>query len=241
LAYDRRGRGGSGDTVPYAVAREVEDLEAVITEAGGSTFVYGVSSGAALTLEAAASGLAITRVALFEPPFRVDDNVPRPPGDLTETVAKLASSGRRGDAVEAFLTKAVGLPPEAVARMRNSPMWAGFEAMAHTLVYDFTIMGDGSFPTERAASVTAPTLVIGSEASPAWLRQAVETVANTLPNAQPLFLAGQFHGVPPETLARVLEEFFIGDSGTGARALSRPLDPRVGVEDVRSTNPHSRP
>lgn len=241
LAYDRRGRGGSGDTVPHAVAREVEDLEAVITEAGGSAFVYGVSSGAALALEAAASGLGITRLALFEPPFRVADNVPRPPGDLTKTVAELASSGRRGDAVEAFLSKAVGLPPEIIARMRNSPMWAGLEAMAHTLVYDFTIMGDGSFPTERAASVTAPTLVIGSEASPAWLRQAVETVANTLPNARSRFLAGQFHGVPPEALARVLEEFFLGDSVTGALGSSRPLDSHVGVENVRSTNPSSRP
>jgi pimeloyl-ACP methyl ester carboxylesterase len=241
FTYDRRGRGGSGDTVPYAVAREVEDLEAVITEAGGSAFLYGVSSGAALALEAAASGLPITGLALFEPPFRVNGNFPRPPDDLTKTVEDLTSSGRRGDAVEAFLTKAVGLPPEAIAQMRNSPMWTGLEATAHTLVYDFTIMGDGSFPAERAASVTVRTLVIGSEASPPWLRQAVQTVADTLPNARPRFLAGQFHSVPRETLARVLEEFFVGDVVTGAERSSRPLDSRVGAENVRSPNPDSRP
>ena len=214
FGYDRRGRGESGDTLPYAVAREIEDLEALVNEAGGSACVYGVSSGAALALEAAARGIGITRLALFEPPFRVGESAPRPPADLTTRVAELISSGRRGEAVEFFITKAVGLPSEAVAQMRNAPMWSGLEAMAHTLVYDFAIMGDGSVPGERAVSVTIPTLVIGSETSPKWLHDAVKVVADALPNAEPCFLAGQFHSVPPETLAPVLAEFFSGAEAT---------------------------
>lgn len=205
--YDRRGRGDSGDTAPYAVEREVEDLEALIKEAGGSAFVYGMSSGAALALEAAARGLAITKLALYEPPFMVDDSRPRPP-NLATQYTELTSSGRHGDAVELFMTKAVGMPVEAVAQMRNTPMWPALEAVAHTLAYDATIMGDGSLPTERAASVTVPTLVMDGGASPAWMRTAVQALTDALPNAQRRSLEGQTHDVAPEALAPVLEEFF---------------------------------
>src|SRR5215204_5786027 len=119
--YDRRGRGDSGDTAPYAVEREVEDLEALINEAGGSASVYGTSSGAALALEAAASGLAITKLALWEPPFILDDSRPRPPADTARTYTELVSAGRRGDAVEFFMSQVVGLPAEFVAEARNAP------------------------------------------------------------------------------------------------------------------------
>lgn len=208
--YDRRGRGESGNTAPYAVGREGEDLEALIMEAGGSAFVYGSSSGAALALTAAAHGLPIRKLALLEPPFTVDDSRPPPPEDLGTRYTELSLAGRRGEAVELFMTKAVGLPAEAVDQMRNAPMWPALEDMAHTLAYDAAIMGDGSLPTEQLASVTVPTLVIDSTESPAWLRRAAKAVAGALSNAQHRSLEGQFHDVPPAVLAPVLEEFFAG-------------------------------
>jgi pimeloyl-ACP methyl ester carboxylesterase len=209
--YDRRGRGDSSDMAPYAVEREVEDLGALIAEAGGSAFVYGMSSGAALALEAAARGLAITKLALYEPPFIVDDSRPRLPEDFATQLTELVSSGRRGDAVELFMTKAAEVPVEVVAQMRNAPFWPAVEAVAHTLIYDTTIMGDNNaLPTERVASVTVPTLVIDGGASPKWMRNAAQAVADALPNAQRRTLAGQTHDVAPEALAPVLEEFFAG-------------------------------
>ena len=210
FAYDRRGLGSSGDTAPYAVEREVEDLAALIDEAGGSAFVFGHSSGAALALEAAAHGLAITRLALYEPPFIVGNSRPRPPQDFAAQLAELIASGRRGDAVALFLTEAVEVPVAAVAQMRNAPMWPALEAAAHTLIYNMAIMGDFSMPAGRVASVTVPTLVLGGGESPAWARQAVQAVVDALPNAQRRTLAGQTHGAAPEILVPVLEEFFAG-------------------------------
>lgn len=210
FTYDRRGRGDSGDTLPYAVEREVEDLEALIKEAGGSAFVYGISSGAVLALEAAALGLTIAKLALYEPPLLVDDSRPPVPEDYMTRLTELISSGRRGDAVELFMTKAVGMPAEAVAPIRNAPFWSAMEAVAHTLSYDGRIMGDYSLPTERLASVMVPTLVMGGGESPVQLRHAVQAVADTLPNAQRRTLEAQTHEVAPEALAPVLVEFFGG-------------------------------
>ena len=119
--YDRRGRGDSGDTPPYTVEREIEDLDAVINAAGGSAFVVGFSSGAALSHEAAASGLAIRKLALYEPPFILDGSRPRPPADNAKTLTDLVAAGRRGDAAEFFLVNIVGLPPEVVADARHQP------------------------------------------------------------------------------------------------------------------------
>jgi pimeloyl-ACP methyl ester carboxylesterase len=210
FAYDRRGLGSSRDTAPYAVDREIEDLAALIKEAGGSAFVFGHSSGAVLALEAAAHGLAITRLALYEPPFIVDDSRPRPPKDLAAQLAELVTSGRRGDAVALFLTKGVDMPAGAVAQMRNAPLWPAFEAMAHTLVYNTAIMGDFSLPAERVGSVKIPTLVLDGGESPAWARHAVQAVVDALPDAQRRTLKGQTHGAAPEILAPVLEAFFAG-------------------------------
>ena len=210
FAYDRRGLGSSGDTAPYAVEREVEDIEALIVEAGGSALVFGHSSGAALALEAAAGGLAITRLALYEPPYIVGNSRPRPPQDFAAQLAELIASGRRGDAVALFLTEAVEVPAAAVAQMRNAPMWPALEAAAHTLIYNMAIMGDFSVPAGRVASVTVPTLVLDGGESPAWARQAVQAVVDALPNAQRRTLAGQTHGAAPEILVPVLEEFFAG-------------------------------
>lgn len=205
--YDRRGRGDSGDTAPYAVNREVEDIEALIAEAGGSALLYGTSSGAALALEATASGLPITKLALWEPPFIPDESA-RPPANQVETYNELVAAGRRGDAVEFFMTKVVGMPAEFVAEARNAPWWPAQEALAHTLAYDATIMGDYSLPTERAASVKAPTLVIAGGADFPWMRETAQALAEALPDGQTRTLEGQGHDVDPAVLAPALVEFF---------------------------------
>jgi pimeloyl-ACP methyl ester carboxylesterase len=205
--YDRRGRGPSGDTPPYAVEREVEDIDAVITEAGGSSFLYGTSSGAVLALEAAASGLAVTKLALWEPPFILDENA-RPPADQVEQYNKMIAEGRRGDAVEYFMTKVVGMPAEFAAQARTQPWWPAQEALAHTLAYDATIMGDYSLPIDRASSVKAPTLVITGDASFPFMRETAEALERAIPGATTRTLEGQTHDVAPAVLAPVLVEFF---------------------------------
>ena len=207
VSYDRRGRGSSGDTAPYAVRREVEDLAAIIAAVGAPVFVYGLSSGAALGFEAAAAGLAIGKLALFEPPYRVAANH-RKAEDFIARLTELISSGRNGEAVAHFMTKAVGLPDGAVVHMRRTPVWPALEAMAPTVVYDSLILGDGSLPADRLAAVTVPALVIDSAGSPDWLRHASEAVASALANAQHRSLRGGFHDVPPKILGPVLESFF---------------------------------
>lgn len=206
--YDRRGRGPSGDTPPYRVEREVEDIDAVIAEAGGSAFLYGTSSGAALALEATASGLAITKLALWEPPFIIDDSRPRPPADTATVYNELVSAGRRGDAVEYFMIKVVGLPAEFAAQARNAPWWPAQEALAHTLAYDATIMGDYTLPTQRAASVMVPTLVMDGGASFPWIGNTAQALVDILPDGTRRTLEGQSHDVSAEVLAPALTEFF---------------------------------
>jgi alpha-beta hydrolase superfamily lysophospholipase len=164
--YDRRGRGESGDTLPYAVDREIEDLDAVIGAAGGEAFVFGGSSGAALTLEGAAARLAIEKLVLYEPPYVVDDSRAPVAADIAERISRLVSAGRRGDAAELFMTEGALVPSEVVAGMRDAPFWPATEAVAHTLVYDALIMGPGNArPTARLSAITLPTLVIDGGAS----------------------------------------------------------------------------
>jgi pimeloyl-ACP methyl ester carboxylesterase len=207
--YDRRGRGESSDTQPYAVEREIEDLEALIHEAGGSACVFGMSSGGVLAFDAAARGLAITKLALYELPFNSGDEQARAATQYyTRELTALLSEGRRGDAVALAMTS-WGAPAEAIAGMRQTPIWPLFEAVAPTLAYDNAIMGDGSVPTERLASITVPTLVMAGGASP-FMQEAAQAVARTLPNAQFRTLEGQTHEVAPEVLAPVLVEFFAG-------------------------------
>lgn len=211
--YDRRGRGESRDTAPYAVEREIEDIEALIQDAGGSAYVFGMSSGAVLALHAAAAGPAITKLALYEPPFIVDDSRPRVPQDHTRRLVGLLAEGRRGDAVELFMTEAVGMPAEAVAPMRGAPFWSAFESVAHTLPYEAAIMGDTlsgqPLSAGRWRAVTVPTLVVDGGASPAWARNAVEALVEVLPDAQRRTLEGQTHQVDPEVLAPVVAEFLL--------------------------------
>jgi pimeloyl-ACP methyl ester carboxylesterase len=207
LNYDRRGRGDSTDTPPYAIDREIEDIEAVIGEAGGSAHLFGSSSGAALALYAAASGLPLMKLALWEPPFIIDE-AKRPPADQVEQYETMIAEGRRGDAVEYFMTRVIGMPAEMVAGMRGQPWWPAQEALAHTLAYDARIMGDYSLPTDSAASVKSPTIVIAGGADFGWMRETAEALAKALPDGQARILDGQGHDVDPMVLAPVLVEFF---------------------------------
>jgi pimeloyl-ACP methyl ester carboxylesterase len=205
--YDRRGRGDSGDTPPYAVEREVEDIAAVIDAAGGSAHLYGTSSGAALAMEAAASGLPVGKLAMWEPPYRLDGR-PDLPADTASVYRDLVAAGRRGDAVEYFMAKVVGLPPEFVAGARRAPFWAQQEALAHTLAYDAEIMGDYGMPVERAKAVRVPTTVINGGASFGFMGETADALAKLIPNAQRRTLDGQRHDVDPAVLAAALKQFF---------------------------------
>lgn len=207
LNCDRRGRGDSGDTRPYSIEREIEDLDALIAEAGGSAAVFGHSSGATLALEAAAHGLKITKLVVYEPPFLVDDSRAPLPSDFVGRLAELIAAGRRGDAVELYQTEAVGIPEEVVVEQRQAPFRPALEAIAHTLVYDAAIVGDLTLPTGMIASITTPTLVIDGESSPPMLRNAVGAVARALPNGRRCTLAGQTHDINPDAVAPVLEGF----------------------------------
>lgn len=205
--YDRRGRGDSGDTVPYSVEREIEDIDALIAVAGGSSAVFGHSSGATLALLACAHGSAISKLALYEPPFLVDESRAPLAADFPERLAALVAAGRRGDAVELYQTEGIGIPEDVAAQMRGAPFRPAIEAIAHTLAYDATIVGDLKLPTELIASVTTPTLVIDGENSPPLLRNAARAVAETLPSGRQVTLAGQTHDIVPDVTAAALAEF----------------------------------
>jgi pimeloyl-ACP methyl ester carboxylesterase len=195
FAYDRRGRGDSGDTAPYAVEREVEDIDALITETSEPVFVFGHSSGAVLALEAARLlGGRIERLAIYEPPFIIDDSHPPVPQDYVPHLNELIAAGLRSEAVEYFMTDAMLVPAEMVTQMRNTPMWPQLEAVAHTIPYDGTIMGDtmsGNPSTlKKWASVTVPTLVMLGGASSAFFHNGAQTLVDILPNAKSRVLAG---------------------------------------------------
>lgn len=210
--YDRRGRGSSGDKQPYAIEREIEDIDALIREAGGSALVFGHSSGATLALHAAAGGSAITEMVLYEPPFDVDGSRPKPPADLAEQIAQLVSRNRRGDAVELFQTKGIGLPEEVVVQLRNAPTRPGLEAVAHTLAYDALITGDLSLPADLIGSVAAPTLVLAGDASPPFMQTAARAIADALPHGRHRLLPEQTHDVVPEVTGPLIEACFTGST-----------------------------
>jgi pimeloyl-ACP methyl ester carboxylesterase len=201
--YDRRGRGDSTDTAPYAVEREVDDLAALIEEAGGSAFLYGFSSGGLVALHAAASGLTIPKLVLLEPPIETDDRSAQ--AALIAELAELVAAGRCGAAVEYFLTS-IGVPDEIVAEMRENESWSAMEAVAHTLVYDCMVSEATSL--QLLASVSVPTLVLDSEASSNDLTGMAATVAKAMPGSSHRSLVGEWHGVPDDVLAPVLTEYF---------------------------------
>lgn len=205
--YDRRGRGESSDTMPYAVAREVEDLQAIIAQAGGEAYVYAMSSGAALALATAATGPGITRLALYEPPFMAEVEDGARIKEYTERLHELLDAGRKGDAVALFMTN-VGIPAQVVAGIRAQPGWAMLEAIAPTLAYDDEVLGGGRVPRDVASTIAVPALVLAGGASPQGLQQAAKATADALPTAEHRTLDGQTHDVAPDALAPVLVEFF---------------------------------
>jgi pimeloyl-ACP methyl ester carboxylesterase len=208
VIFDRRGRGASADTPPYAVAREVEDIAALIDGLGGQARLCGFSSGAILAFEAAAAGLDIPGLAMFEPPFRPPGS-PQLPPDYLEQMVSLTAAGRNGDAVAYFMAKAVGLPPDAVGQMRRRPSWPAMAALAPTAVYDGILVGDASVPVPRLAALTTSALLLDSSGSAPWLHAATAATAAALPNATHRTLDGTFHHIPPDILAPVLAAFFL--------------------------------
>jgi pimeloyl-ACP methyl ester carboxylesterase len=210
LVYDRRGRGASGDTAPYAVAREVEDLAALVEAAGGEACLCGISSGGALVLEAAASGLPVRRAAVYETPYAdfLDGGAERN-AEYTEQLTAALAEGRRGDAVELFL-RLTGMGEGMIQGARQSPMWPGMEAVAPTLAYDNSVMAGGLVPRDRLASITVPLLAVAGGASPEWMREGTRAVAEAAPNGSYRVLEGQTHMVDPTALGPVLAEFFAG-------------------------------
>ena len=206
--YDRRGRGESGDRQPYAKEREVEDLAALIQEAGGWAFLLGLSSGGALALEAAASGLAIRKVAVYEPPF-IGASGHGGGAEHERQLNRLLAAGQRGAAVKYFMRSMVGAPAVAVIVMRLLPwIWRKLEAVAHTLPYDVAMMNEFEVPASRLASITIPTLVMQGAKTDVRLQKAARSVATSVPGAEHLTLTGQTHNVKPAVLAPAVAAFF---------------------------------
>ena len=205
FAYDRRGRGESGDTLPYSVEREVEDMDALIQEAGGEALVYGTSSGAVLALEAAVQGLNIRKLALYEPPL--NDQTRQQFTDYSNKLNELLAQGKRGDAAALFMGY-VGTPEEAIAGMKQAPFWGVFESVAPTLAYDSAVMVDGRVPVEKAATLTMPTLVMAGGATFPFMHETALRLQAAIPNARYKVVEGQTHDVAPDVIAPLLIEFF---------------------------------
>ncbi|MCG7528569.1 alpha/beta hydrolase [Streptomyces sp. OfavH-34-F] len=216
VTYDRRGRGDSGDAPEYEVRREIEDIDALIEgPCGGSAMLFGMSSGAVLALEATARGSAVTRLALYEPPFITDDSRPPLPADYVAHLTELVAREAYGDAAAYFMTAAIALPEEVVAGMRQAPFWADMEAVARTLPYDGAIMGDTMsgrpLPLERWASVTVPVLVGSGDAGAPHMETGARELAGAGDNFTLRIFEGEEHTIAPETLAPVLAGFFAGE------------------------------
>lgn len=216
INYDRRGRGESGDSQSYAVEREIEDIEALIDEAGGSAYIFGSSSGAVLALETAnrLNG-KIRKQVLYEPPFIVDDSHPPVPKDLVKQLKELLSKDLRNDAIKLFFSKTMNIPAIGIFMMRLMPGWSKMRKMAHTTLYDLAIMEgtqDGKpLPARRWETASLPTLVLTGEKSEMFFHNGARALVNILPNTQHKILHGQHHGsvvTAPKAFADELIEFF---------------------------------
>ena len=216
INYDRRGRGTSGDTHPYAVEREVEDIEALIEKSGGPVFLFGSSSGS-VALEAATQlGTKVKGLFMYEPPFIVDQSRLPMPNDLSNEITEFVAAGRRNDAVKLFFAKGMGIPPFGVALMRFlMPGWSKMTAMAHTLPYDLAILAETQtgqpLPKERWVSNTTPTLIMVGSRSELFFHSGAKALAGILPQADYRSLEGGNHGsvlLGPKPLAGAVEQFF---------------------------------
>jgi pimeloyl-ACP methyl ester carboxylesterase len=211
VTYDRRGRGNSTDTVPYSPEREVEDIDALLDELGGSACLYGISSGAALALRAASElGRKIGRLAIYDVAYDSDPGGREAWREYNEQLTSRLASGRKGDAVALFM-KFVGVPSPQIDGIRGSPAWPALEALAPTLAYDAAVLGeDRSVPTDLVAKLITPTLVMYGGTSPHLMGDTAHSIAGAIPHAELCLVEGQGHDVRPEALAPVLTEFFLG-------------------------------
>jgi pimeloyl-ACP methyl ester carboxylesterase len=205
VTYDRRGRGESGDTTPYAVEREIEDLAAVIGEVGGAAGLHTISSGGALGYRAIAAGAPVRTMSAFETPYRVA-GVPTPPADYTDHLQELYDADRPSDMLEYFMTAGVGQPQEAVDQMKQAPFWAAMVPLGRTVLYDGLCLGDSRLPTDLLAEVSVPVLTLGSTGSPDWLRDAARAAAEALPKGRYVEVEGEFHSAPTAVVAPLLVE-----------------------------------
>jgi pimeloyl-ACP methyl ester carboxylesterase len=214
FTYDRRDRGDSGDTMPYAAEREIEDIEAMIEEAGGSASLFGHSSGGCLALDATVElGDKVEKLAMYEAPYNDDPEAQKVWREYIKDLTEALASGRRGDAVALFMAL-VGVPAARIEEVRHAPFWSGMEAVAPTLAYDHTaIMGkDGAIPVKRAARVHVPTLVMAGGNGAPFMLETAKTLSKVIPKAELRVLEGQTHEVDPKALAPALTEFFSTES-----------------------------
>jgi len=207
ITYDRRGRGASGDAPQYSAEREVEDIAALIQEAGGGVSLLGLSSGGALALEAAASGLSVDRVIAYEPPY-VDVNGQGGGAAHEPRLKQLLAEGDRGGAVKYFMKDMVGAPSAMVVMMRMMPwIWRKLQAVAHTLPYDAAVMSEFRIPLVRFATIRRPTLVMNGSKTDPRLRTAARAITEVVPGARYRELPGQTHNVKPQVLVPAVVEF----------------------------------
>jgi pimeloyl-ACP methyl ester carboxylesterase len=209
-SYDRRGRGDSGDNKAYSVDREIEDIEALIADAGGEACLYGHSSGAALAFEAALKlGGQVKKLAMYEAPYNDEPKAQKAWKAYLKELAPLLHAGRNGDAMALFM-KLVGMPSEQIEGMRHAPVWPVFEALGPSLAYDHIgVMGESaSVPTARAATLAVPVLIMSGESSYPFMSETALSLSKAFPNGKLGTLPGQTHDVSPESLAAVLAAFF---------------------------------
>jgi pimeloyl-ACP methyl ester carboxylesterase len=206
-AYDRRGRGASSGAAAGSVDLEVDDLAALVEQAGGSPFVFGHSSGGALALEAAARGVPMAGLVVYEPPYTAEEGATEGSTELLDRVRACLAADDRDGALDAFLA-ATGAPPEALAGMKHSPYWPRMRDLAPTLVNDIALTGDGRVPSERMAGITVPTVAAYGGASGGWAARSSAGVCAAIPGARPLELEGQNHNLPDDVLAPLLRKEF---------------------------------
>ena len=227
INYDRRGRGDSTEAGPFALEREIEDIQALIEAEGGAASLWGWSSGGALALRAAGAAIGVERLSVYEVPFMVTPAAKRPTPDYGERLGELVAAGDRGGAVKHFMRNAIGIPAPFVALMRLMPMWKGLEGTAHTLPYDWAALGKHTMygaplNAEEWAAVEVPTLVVYGGKSPAVLQQGSRALAEVLPNAELREVAGVSHNLKMNVLAPVLAGFFTSERNAAVPAEARP-------------------
>jgi pimeloyl-ACP methyl ester carboxylesterase len=228
INYDRRGRGDSTEVKPFALEREIEDIQALIETEGGTASLWGWSSGGALALRATGAAIGVERLSVYEVPFMVTPEAKRPTSDYGERLDELVAAGDRSGAVRHFMRNAMGIPAPLVAVMRLTPMWKELKATAHTLPYDWAALGKHTMygaplNPEEWASVTMPTLVVYGAKSPAVLQEGSRALADVLPNAQLRQLEGVSHNIKMNLLAPVLAEFFTAERDDTVGADVRPV------------------